>query len=506
MHRNVQPFDSERQPITAPAPTVAASSVTTHTTINDLPSDVLVPIFRPLVDEEAAEQRELFPVIQTPRVCARLALVNRRWKEVVYASPSLWSNFGFHLDEEETEDVQKRFDHLISLAKNAPVDLFLEFIHEHEGREVCYPNEFGKPASSDEASFPSLCRIPNLRSLCLHFLAIGWLAPITPETLPSLANVTYFHIGASDWDEQTINPADFFRRMPRLEELKMECMIFRRHYGRGLNNVLLLPRLRSLYLSLDAELYTSDFLALLAHCPNLEYLRIRAPMELDDSNTLVNLPKLLLLRITNEVDNPHPFASGLIRTPNLQEVKVDFDSWHPFDSWREFFKQNPAVETLTIPAYIRQIREAPNIQNLTVVLMRSDSIQCLLELADVEAREGDGSRICPTLRTLTILFRHSTMLPQYLIIEKLIRSRCLPIRRIDDELYTETGYKAIELLVLKFPSVTMDAWAIMKMTKSVGAQVESVLREKSIEYHLRWDFDVGDHLISKFSSKKCRIN
>jgi hypothetical protein len=268
-----------------------------------------------------------------------------------------------------------------------------------------------------------------------------------------------------------------------------------------LNNGLLLPRLRSLDLSVEAELYTSNFLALLAHCPNLEYLRIREPIEPDDYSTLVNLPNLLLLRITDEVNCPGPFATDLIKTPNLQEVIVDFTDWHPYDDWRLFFRQNQAVKALTIPAYtrlVKQIRDAPNIQDLTLVLIWSNSIKCLLELADVEAREsneGDRSRICPTLRTLTILFRPSTIPSEYLIVEKLIRSRCVPIRWIDDELYTKTGYKALELLVLKFPSTDATGMEIME-TKSWGvAEVETIYGENDVEYRLRWsyrDAGVGD--------------
>jgi hypothetical protein len=312
---------------------------------------VLVPIFQQLIEEEAAEQRESFPSI-TSRVCIRLALVSKCWKEIVYTFPSLWSIFDFNMND-QTAVVQKKFDRLISLAKNAPVDLLIENIHE---RERCPRHRFWNCPSSYDTFFPSLRRIPNLRSLCLHFLHIFWQTPITPDALPSLANLTYFHIGGSNWDERTINPADFFGLMPRLEELKMECMIFQRHYDRGLNNGLLLLRLRSLDLSVDAELYASGLLELLRHCPSLEYLRIRGPIKPDDSDTLVNLPNLLLLRVTNEDNGPGPFATDLIKTPNLLDLVVDSNDWHAFGDWRAFFRQNPAIKTLTIPTHLQFVR------------------------------------------------------------------------------------------------------------------------------------------------------
>jgi hypothetical protein len=256
-------------------------------------------------------------------------------------------------------------------------------------------------------------------------------------------------------------------------------------------------------------LYTSDFLSLLTHCPNVEYIHIKGSMEPDDSNTLVNLPNLLLLRVTDRHNSPGPFVTDRIKTPNLQEVKINSYCWHAVDEWRAFFRQNQAIKTLTIPAdlhFLRQIREAPNIQDLTMLVRRSNTGTWLLELAKAEANgssEGDRSRICPHLRTLTILFARYTTPPEYSFFEKLIRSRYVPTRRIDGELYTETGYKALELLVLKFPSTGATGMEIMETESWGGAEVEKIYGENDVEYRLRWpyrDVGVGDDQTSKDSS------
>jgi hypothetical protein len=183
---------------------------------------------------------------------------SRRSATAVYTSPSLWSIFVFEIYR-PFKPIQKKFDCLISFAKNAPVDLFLTSIHDHEGYWSCpCPDRV-----SSSHFLPSLCQITNLRSLSLNFLNISGQAPVTPDTLPSLTDVTYFHIDGCGWGQETINPAEFFRLMLRLVELKLTCTIFKEHYGREMDDGVLLPRLRSLDLSAEDDvLYTGTA----SHC------------------------------------------------------------------------------------------------------------------------------------------------------------------------------------------------------------------------------------------------
>jgi hypothetical protein len=137
---------------------------------------------------------------------------------------------------------------------------------------------------------------------------------------------------------------------------------------------------------------------------------------------------------------------------------------------------------------------------------QSNADKWLLELADAEANgssEGDKSRVCPNLRTLTVLLGQYTTIREYSFFEKLIRSRYVPTRRIDGELYTEAGYKALKLLVLKFPSTDATGMEIMETKSWGGAEVEKLYGENDVEYRLRWsyiDAGVGEDQILKDSS------
>jgi hypothetical protein len=240
----------------------------------------------------------------------------------------------------------------------------------------------------------------------------------------------------------------------------------------------------------------------------VEYLRIKGFVEPDDFDVPLKLRNLLVLQIADEVDLPHPFAADLIETPNLQEVKIDLGSWAPCDDneWRKFLKQNPGIKKLTIPAkveIVKQIRESLNVRDLGLGVKRSNGNKWLLELAGAEAEgssEGEGSRICPNLRSITILFQQSSTLPSYSDFDKLIRSRYIPVRRTDDELYTEVGYEALETLVLHFMPTEAVVMEAVEASPWTGADVEKISTKNWVEYRLRWpyrDSDIGGYEISK---------
>jgi hypothetical protein len=125
----------------------------------------------------------------------------------------------------------------------------------------------------------------------------------------------------------------------------------------------------------------------------------------------------------------------------------------------------------------------------------SNDNEWLSKLADVEASrttEREGPRTCPDLRTVTIRFDDLSVPPAYWVFNQLIRCRCIPIREIDDELYTEMGYKVLESLVLRFPRTQGDVLDIVELHSWTGAEVERISTKHGVKYRLRWsykDFD-----------------
>jgi hypothetical protein len=255
-------------------------------------------------------------------------------------------------------------------------------------------------------------------------------------------------------------------------------------------------------LSADRDLFTRDLIALLAHCPNVERLHIRGFINPDDSSIQFKLPNLLVLHITNGFGVPFPFATELIKTPNLQEIKVEGSRWEPCNNWGAFFSQNPGITKLTMPGwadFVKQMHEASNVQDLTVSVERSSDNRWLLELADAKRKrssEGEEFRICPNLRTIAILFESSSTAPAYSFFKNLMKSRCVPTQQVNNELYTKTGYKALELLVLRFLTTEAAAIKLVESNSWAGAEVMKVCRGEGIEYCLSWSYrnsDVGDY-------------
>jgi hypothetical protein len=189
----------------------------------------------------------------------------------------------------------------------------------------------------------------------------------------------------------------------------------------------------------------------------VECLRIGGLIQPENSNRPVKLPNLLFLHVTDAVNITSPFTANLVETPNLQELEVDIGGPGPYldYQWHQFLTRKSSIKKLTIPArLVKQVRGAPNVEDLTVRVTKLNDDKWVLELADNDANGSSaykGSRICPNLRTITIIFEPSSIRPSNSVFNKLFRSRCIPIRQIDDELYTETGYKALEQLVLRFP-------------------------------------------------------
>lgn len=97
------------------------------TAVDDLPVDVLLPISEAIVEEDAYKIREIFPMTLSGQTNerVRLALVSRRWKDIVYNSPSLWRILSFDL-RSPLDSTQLKFDRLLSLAKGSAVDLLLK--------------------------------------------------------------------------------------------------------------------------------------------------------------------------------------------------------------------------------------------------------------------------------------------------------------------------------------------------------------------------------------------
>jgi hypothetical protein len=148
---------------------------------------------------------------------------------------------------------------------------------------------------------------------------------------------------------------------------------------------------------------------------------------------------------------------------------------------------------------VKQIHEASNAQDLTVSVGKLVGDKWPLELAAAKIKwssEGEESRIWPNLRTITILFESSSTPPVYSFFKNLIKSRCVPTRQVNDELYTKTGHKALELLVLRVLTTEAATIKLVESNSWAGAEVVKVCGGEGIEYCLSWsyrDSDVGDY-------------
>jgi hypothetical protein len=181
-------------------------------------------------------------------------------------------------------------------------------------------------------------------------------------------------------------------------------------------------------------------------------------------------------------------AANWVGVPNLVELKIHQVKRNPTEDWRTLFERAPTVTKLSIPAKsgcFKLLCETPNIRHLTLNAEGSTGYGWLRQLAEKEAESYISHLIVPilpNLRTLTI--RLGKSVPDDSAFETFTRSRCIPI---DEERYTATGCRALELLTLRIwhlytSSVEMldnYAWGGTEVEKSIG-------REKNVEFRFRW--------------------
>lgn len=100
--------------------------------INTLNIDMLVMILQVLIEEEAdAHLGYYWWQTGEPIEPMMLALVCKKWRDIVYSTPSFWPIIKVSMCS-SVDKMQKRLDRLADRARNAPVDLYILDVHSDD--------------------------------------------------------------------------------------------------------------------------------------------------------------------------------------------------------------------------------------------------------------------------------------------------------------------------------------------------------------------------------------
>ena len=319
------------------------------------PFDILIPIFKAVVDAEVEKwtDKSSSTEITRPQATILLALVCRHWKNIVYETPSLWTKlvFDFRMDRESLYRDSQRIQ---GRACSAPISLYLLNVH-HKG--TC-PN--GRRWNTVHSSLSCASGLKDVTALVAQVAHIGQLhiefahvstrsgglchPSVLKQSHPQLGGVDHFTV---DLSQSTARGQYALLKqvgmMPRLVELRVHgltaCSVT------DGSRTKLLPLLKRLYItSTDKDISRCLISNLLSHCPILEELDMRMESE---NKPLVR--RTLSLRHLRTVTMSWPegvftlFTSKGVEIPALKEIRYVGDDVVDVALVTEFSKLHPSV-------------------------------------------------------------------------------------------------------------------------------------------------------------------
>lgn len=480
-------------------PTDRFPKAVSQESIGKLHFDLLALIYQYVVDEDAPNFLAYYPSSTRNRELAvvRLALVNRRWKYIVYETPSLWSIIEVVLFE-PIEREQNRLDRLTARAKNSPVDLYLLGVHSHlSGASYSISHPKNCACNGDRLAV-NLKGIQNLLSLTATLWNIDAVSLINLESLPSLKNVKQFRHRFTFPYGVKLELEPLLSSMPKLTELyidKIEMVTL------PTSKPPLLPHLRTLDVNFSISSMIGPLLSFLLHCPNLVNLHVELWKETEEApiNILmhpnITFHRLKKLHIPNTDTIRQIFATDLVRVPVLEDLY--HGPWHnrTFHEWLGFFASGITLKRLTIAVhrrsqYDRALRELPNLEELTLRLDCQPTSEMLSLLCLPDATSSGPTHhlaICPNLRRIS--FQINVALISLHAFETFVHTRCIPI---DEECKTIAGYRAIDSIIFQIFYLRAGENVMGKLHECSYAKKAVVRQLSPTDYRVHWPFDLSE--------------
>jgi hypothetical protein len=424
--------------------------------IESLHIDLFTLVIQSVIDDAAVyllEERSENRV--QPVAAVRLALVSRRWRDVIYNTPSLWPVISLDLTK-SLDQVQNKLARCYGRSLNAPVDLYLWHAHFHSETEVndmllnhawqyhhpykcaCRRREGNQEAEDSIAV--DFGQVTNIQSLLVRFINSLVTSKFTLSIFSarSLTNLCRLTISvATDAQGAQLDLNVLFVSTPRLVHFDLD--------GVGIAKISfakagqpLLPRLRKLILSASSKnRATPNILPrFLSHAPNIEEVNAffrnfdrEAPLDpFPSSHKTITLRNLRRLVVQSFGPIRHTFAEGKIETSILEAFNyLDWDN-SANEACLKFFSLNPTIKRLHISVadksqYGPTLTGAANVEEFSI--FSDGKGEFLFPLYTPEL----SVPICPKVRNLTIIVRATPIQPDFF--GKLVRSRCRPVKRVD---------------------------------------------------------------------------
>lgn len=454
-----------------------------------LPVDLFLRIIQPLIDEEAAEFFERFPShAPNAPTSVRLALVNKRWRDVMYSSPTVWPRISLDLSQPMIQ-VQAKIDHLTSLRKNLPVDLYISNLHSHKDNWLLhYPGQAAKCAVRNEKLSISLQGITNLRSLSVQMSNLNAAPIFNPDRFPGLESLKRLRTSFLTIYGPPVELEPLLSKMPNLVELHLNNPGVTRPLS---STSPLLPKLRGLNLGSMGAIHVTSFMQLLSHTPNIENLSIGCFFS--NPEYIHQCPKVTLTRLKRlQVDSwrimPGIFTENSVHAPILEEYNCGAMDRRYNWELAMFFTQHPTIKKVSIVSrdsswVLEDSYGQWNIEDLTLDVSHYSDGEWLSSFL-CNRLAGDGIEtmgVCENLRFLRINTRGDVPLLQSYF-ERFALARCVPV---DSERNTSSGYKALDELRLwvKFPEEVLE-----QVMESDAWKAAEIKHPSVHEFLLKWTY------------------
>lgn len=435
-----------------------------ETEMGTFPIDRCLPelftlILQAVVDDEAARYHVYAPHYDVrPKATAQLALVCQSWKRIVYSTPSLWAVLPLNLMI-PMEKLKARFGRFIALAKGAPVDMYVFYLHEHSpGYDKVH--SFNSCCSTEENMRYFVTHVPNIRKLQVAGLeqelrslqgSRSALSTVREAVFYSSSSINIASSGLSN----LLGGTPSLRRLS-LHNIGMAGLSFCQGHP-------LLPSLRELIVRSDPiAAFPGDLLPLmLSHSPNIEVLDCRIAQT--DGRTIsytfdpFNLQYLYKITTHSALALIPTLTGGLIRAPSLRKLHIY--AWdNKYNSQLiDFFKFNPTVVDLVFAVfdsseYDAPLREVPHLELLTVDgIGHGEYLDSLAGPVSTDDSDNSPPVLATSLERIRLrLVRHPLRLSAF---ERLIKSRCIPVNA---EGITITGCRATVLEIVSIPIRSFD--------------------------------------------------
>jgi len=416
-------------------------------------------ILQAVVDDEAARYHLYVPHYDVrPKATAQLALVCQTWKRIVYNTPSLWAVLPLNLMI-PMEKLKVRFSRFIALAKEAPVDMYVFYLHEHNsGYDKLH--SLNSCCSTEENMRYLVSHVPNIRKFQVAGLeqelrslqgSRSALSTIREAVFYSRSSINIASSGLSN----LLRGAPSLRRLS-LHNIGMAGLSFCQDHP-------LLPSLRELIVRSDAIVaFPGDLLPLmLSHSPNIEILDCQIAQTdgriISYTFNPFNLKYLYKITTHNALALIPTLTGGLIRAPSLRKLHIY--AWdNKYNAQLiDFFKFNPTVVDLCFAVfdsskYDAPLREVPHVELLTIHgIGHGEYLDSLAGSVSADDSANSPPALATSLDRIKLrLDPHPLRLSAF---ERLIKSRCIPVNA---DGITITGCRATVLEIISISTGSTD--------------------------------------------------